>query len=146
YRRGYPTGEVVSLGQALKIVVDAFWGLLTMFIILGGILSGVFTPTESAAVACIYAFIVTMFVYRDYRWRDLPLLIARVVRTVGMVMMLIGFAAAFGYMMALMRLPAQVTDFFLAVSENKFVVLLLINCMLLILGCLMDMAPLILIC
>ncbi|HEX7074859.1 MAG TPA: TRAP transporter large permease [Hyphomicrobiaceae bacterium] len=144
--RQYPKGEVVSLRQAGKICVDAFWGLLTMFIILGGILSGVFTPTESAAVACVYAFIVTMFVYRDYKWRELPLLVARVVRTVGMVMMLIGFAAAFGYMMALMRLPAQVTQFFLSVSDNKYVILLLINAMLLLLGCLMDMAPLIVIC
>jgi len=146
YRRDYPKGEVVSLQQAAKICVDAFWGLLTMLIILGGILSGIFTPTESAAVACIYAFIITMFVYRDYKWRELPLLIARVVRTVGMVMMLIGFAGAFGYMMALMRLPAQVTQFFLSVTDNKYLTLLLINVMLLVLGCLMDMAPLIIIC
>lgn len=146
YRRDYPKGEVVSLQQAAKICVDAFWGLLTMLIILGGILSGIFTPTESAAVACIYAFIITMFVYRDYKWRELPLLIARVVRTVGMVMMLIGFAGAFGYMMALMRLPAQVTQFFVSVTDDKYLTLLLINVMLLVLGCLMDMAPLIIIC
>ena len=146
YRNGYPKGETVSLGEASKIVVDALLGLMTMFIILGGILSGVFTPTESAAIACIYAFIITMFVYRDYKWRELPLLMTRVVRTVGMVMMLIGFAAAFGYMMAIMQLPAKVTAFFLSVSDNKFVILLLINLLLLALGCIMDMAPLILIC
>jgi TRAP-type C4-dicarboxylate transport system, large permease component len=145
-RQNFPKGEVVSLREAAKICLDAFWGLLTMFIILGGILSGVFTPTESAAVACIYAFIITMFVYRDYKWRDLPLLVARVVRTVGMVMMLIGFAGGFGYMMALMRLPAQVTEFFLSVTSDKYLTLLLINIMLLMLGCLMDMAPLIIIC
>ncbi len=146
HTRQYPKGEVVSLWQAAKICIDAFWGLLTMFIILGGILSGVFTPTESAAVACIYAFIITMFVYRDYKWRELPLLVMRVVRTVGMVMMLIGFAAGFGYMMALMQLPTQVTQFFLSASDNKYVILLLINIMLLVLGSLMDMAPLIIIC
>lgn len=146
HRRNYPKGEIVSLRQALRTMVDAFWGLLTMFIILGGILSGVFTPTESAAVACLYAFIITMFVYRDYKWRELPLLMARVVRTVGMVMMLIGFAGAFGYMMALMQLPAQITQFFLSISDNKYVVLLLINFLLLMLGCMMDMAPLIIIC
>jgi len=146
HRHNYPKGEIVSLGQAVRTMVDAFWGLLTMFIILGGILSGVFTPTESAAVACIYAFIITMFVYRDYKCRELPLLMARVVRTVGMVMMLIGFAAAFGYMMALMQLPAMITQFFLSVSDNKYIILLLINIILLMLGCLMDMAPLIVIC
>jgi tripartite ATP-independent transporter DctM subunit len=146
YRDGHPKGELVSLGQALRIAGEASWGLGTMAIILGGILTGVFTATESAAVACVYAFVVTMFVYRDYRWRDLPLLMHRTVKTVGMVMVLIAFASAFGYIMALMRMPAHVTEFFLTLSHNKYVILLLINLMLLVLGCLMDMAPLILIC
>ena len=104
---------------------DAFWGLVTVVIILGGILSGVFTPTESAAVACVYAFLVTMFVYRDYKWRELPQLIDRVVRTVGMVMILIGFSIAFGYMMAIMQIPAKVTEFFVAISSDKYTFLLL---------------------
>ncbi len=86
HRQNFPKGEMVPLRQALKIALDAVWGLITIVIILGGILTGVFTPTESAAVACVYAFLVTMFVYRDCKWRDLPQLIARVVRTVGMVM------------------------------------------------------------
>ena len=146
HRRGYPKGEPVPLRQAVRTVIEAFYGLLTMVIILGGILSGVFTATESAAVACVYAFLVTMFVYRDYRWRELPKLLHRVVKTVAMVMILIGFASSFGYIMALMQLPAQVTAFFLTLSDNKFVILFLINIMLLVLGCLMDLAPLLLIC
>jgi tripartite ATP-independent transporter DctM subunit len=146
HREGYPKGEPVPLRQALKSAVEALWGLMTMVIILGGILSGVFTATESAAVACVWAFLVTMLVYRDYRWRDLPHLVHRTVKTVAMVMMLIAFASSFGYIMALMQLPAQVTQFFLTLSDNKYVILLLINVMLLVLGCLMDMAPLILIC
>jgi len=145
-REGYPRGEPVPFGQAVRIVIDALWGLGTMFIILGGILSGVFTATESASVACVYAFLVTMFVYRDYKWRDLPKLVHRTVKTVAMVMILIGFASAFGYMMAIMQLPAKLTAFFLTVSDNKYVVLLLINLMLLVLGALMDLAPLLLIC
>jgi tripartite ATP-independent transporter DctM subunit len=96
HRQQFPKGEVVSLRQALKIALDAVWGMITIAIILGGILTGVFTPTESAAVACVYAFFVTMFIYRDCKWRDLPHLIARVVRTVGMVMIMIGFSIAFG--------------------------------------------------
>lgn len=146
HREGYPKGEVIPLGQALKIAGEAMWGLGTMIIILGGILSGVFTATESAAVACVYAFVITMFVYRDYRWRDLHHLVHRTAKTVGMVMILIAFASAFGYIMALMRIPAYVTEFFLTLSDNKYVILLLINLMLLVLGTLMDMAPLILIC
>lgn len=145
-REEYPKGEPVPFRSAVKITIEALWGFGTMLIILGGILGGVFTPTESAAVACIYAFLVTMFVYRDYRWRDLHLLVHRTVKTVAMVMMLIAFASSFGYIMALMQLPAKVTEFFLTISENKYVILLLINLMLLFLGTLMDMAPLILIC
>ncbi len=146
HRHGYPKGEPIPFRQAIKMALEALWGLGTMVIILGGILGGVFTATESAAVACVYAFLVTMLVYRDYRWRDLPHLVHRTVKTVAMVMILIAFASSFGYIMALMQLPAKVTAFFLTVSENKYVILLLINIMLLILGCLMDMAPLILIC
>jgi tripartite ATP-independent transporter DctM subunit len=145
YRNGHPTGEAVPLRDALKIAFEAVWGLVTLLIILGGILGGVFTAIEAGAVACVYAFIVTMFIYRDYRWRDLPLLVYRTLRTVSMVMMLIACAASVGYMMALMQMPAHITAFFLTLSSNKYVILILINVMLLVLGCLVDMAPSILI-
>ena len=145
-KRNYPRGEPVALKDVPKIVVDALWGLVTVVIIMGGILTGVFTPTESAAVACVYAFLVTFLVYRDYNWRDLPHLIHRVVKTVSMVMMLIGFSVAFGYMMAIMQIPAKVTYFFLSISENKYVFLLLVNLLLLLLGTFMDLAPMLLIC
>lgn len=145
-RDNFPKGEVIPLGQALKIAGEAFWGLVTVVIIIGGILSGIFTPTESAAVACIYSFLVTMFIYRDYKWSELPLLIGRVVRTVGMVMIMIGFSIAFGYMMAMMQIPAKVTAFFVAISNDKYTFLLLINILLLILGTFMDLAPMLLIC
>ncbi|HSB69558.1 MAG TPA: TRAP transporter large permease [Candidatus Methylomirabilis sp.] len=146
YQRGYPRDEVVSLRQAGKIALDAFWGLGTVVIILGGILSGIFTATESAAVACVYAFIVTMFVYRDYKWRDLPRLMHAMVKTVAMVMILIGFSAAFGYLMALMQVPAKMSAFVLGITQNKYVMLFMLNILLLVLGTFMDMAPMILIC
>ena len=144
-RKNYPKGEVIPLRQALKICLDAMWGLMTMVIILGGILSGVFTANESASIAVVWAFFVTMFIYRDYKWRDLPKLVHRTVKTVTIVMILIGFAASFGYMMTLMQIPLKVTTFFTSVSDNKYVVLMMINVMLLVLGTLMDMSPLILI-
>jgi tripartite ATP-independent transporter DctM subunit len=122
------------------------WGLITVFIIIAGILLGIFTAIEAGAVACIWAFCVTMFIYRDYRWKDLPGLVHRTLKTVAMVMTLIAMASSFGYIMALMQMPATITKFFLTISENKYVILMLINFMLLVLGCLMDMAPLILIC
>ena len=146
YRQNFPKGEVISFRQALCIAADAFWGLITVIIILGGILSGIFTPTESAAVASVYAFLVTMFVYRDYKWKDLPLLVARVVRTVGMVMIMIGFSIAFGYMMAIMRVPAIATEFFVQISSDKYMFLFYVNLMLLFLGTFMDLAPMLLIC
>jgi tripartite ATP-independent transporter DctM subunit len=146
YRNDYPKGEVVAMRQALKIALDAIWGMITIAIILGGILSGLFTPTESGAVACVYAFLVTMFVYRDVKWSELPKLIARVVRTVGMVMIMIGFSIAFGYMMAIMRVPAMATQFFVDISSDKYMFLLWVNVLLLALGTFMDLAPMLLIC
>jgi tripartite ATP-independent transporter DctM subunit len=145
-KRNFPTDEPVPLARVPRIILDAVWGLITIVIIMGGILSGVFTATESAAVACVYAFVVTVFVYRDYKLRDLPHLLHRVVKTVAMVMMLIGFSVAFGYMMALMRIPAIMTELFLGISDNKYVFLLLVNVLLLVLGTFMDLAPMLLIC
>ena len=146
YRDGHPRGQTVPLREAVKITIDALWGLITLGIILGGILGGVFTAIEAGAVACVWAFLVTMFVYRDYRWRDLPPLIHRTLRTVAMVMTLIACASSVGYVMALTQMPAKITAFFLTISSDKNVILLLINIMLLVLGCLLDMAPSILIC
>jgi tripartite ATP-independent transporter DctM subunit len=144
-KRNYPKGETIPMKQAIAICVDALWGLLTMVIILGGILSGIFTATESAAIAVLWAFFVTMFIYRDYKWNELPKLVHRTVKTLAIVMILIGFAASFGYIMTLMQIPQQITSLFTSISNDKYAVLLMINVLLLILGTLMDMAPLILI-
>jgi tripartite ATP-independent transporter DctM subunit len=146
YKRGYPKGEVVPFKQALKIAAESIWGLMTVVIILGGILSGVFTATESGSIACAYAFLVSMFIYKEAKWKDLPQLLARVSRTVGMVMIMVGFSVAFAYIMALIRLPSIATEFFLSISDSKYVFLMLINILLLILGTFMDLAPMLLIC
>src|SRR5712692_9746739 len=146
HRDGHPRGQTVPLRDAIKITFEALWGLITLAIILGGILLGVFTAIEAGAVACVWAFFVTMFIYRDYRWRDLPALIHRTLNTVAMVMTLIACASSVGYVMALTQMPAKITAFFLTISSDKNVILFLINILLLILGCLVDMAPSILIC
>jgi tripartite ATP-independent transporter DctM subunit len=146
YRDGHPRGTMVPLRDAGKIVTEALWGLITLAIILGGILGGVFTAIEAGAVACVWAFLVTMFVYRDYRWRDLPALVHRTLSTVAMVMTLIACASSVGYVMALTQMPGKITAFFLTISSDKNVILFLINILLLVLGCLVDMAPSILIC
>jgi len=146
YRDGHPRGTAMPMKDAIKISIDAAWGLITLVIIIGGILGGVFTAIEAGAVACVWAFFVTMFIYCDYAWRDLPKLLHRTLKTVTMVMTLIAFAASVGYVMAMTQMPAKITALFLSISDNKYVILFLINVMLLILGCLVDMAPSILIC
>lgn len=144
-KNNYPKEARVELKRKIKIASDAIWGLVTIVIISGGILSGFFTPTESGAIACIWAMFVTFFVYREYKLKDFPKLIHRTIKTVTMVMVLIAFAAAFGSVMTLVGLPQEISAALLSLSDNKYVILLIINIMLLLLGCLMDMAPLILI-
>jgi tripartite ATP-independent transporter DctM subunit len=146
HRDKFPKGEPVTWAEARRISIDALWGLVTVFIILGGILGGIFTPTESAAVACVWAFFVTMFIYRSYRWRDLPTMLGKVIRTTGMVMIMIGFSVAFAYMMTLMGIPRKATEFFTAISSDKYMFLLYVNLLLLFLGTFMDLAPMLLIC
>lgn len=141
YRDRHPKGDAVPLRYALKIMVDALWGLITIVIILGGVLGGVFSAVEAGTVARVWACCVAMFVYRDYRWRDLPVLVHRTLRTVAMVMTLIAFAAGVGYLMVPMQVPAQITAFFLTLSHDKYVILMLINMMLLLLGCFTTWRP-----
>lgn len=145
HKRGYPKGERIPFRQALKIFFDAFWGLFTVVIIMGGILSGIFTASESAAIACLWAFFVTMFIYRDFKWSQLHILLFRTIKTVTIVMVLIAFAAGFGAVMTFMQLPTIITEAFTSLSDNKYVILMCINILLLVVGTLMDMAPLILI-
>lgn len=145
-RDNFPKGDPINVRQGLRIAYEAVWGLVTVIIILGGILSGIFTPTESAAVACVWALLVTVLIYRDYNISELPALIGRVVRTTGMVMIMIGFSVAFAYMMTLMRIPMKATELFVAISSDKYTFLLYVNVLLLVLGTFMDLAPMLLIC
>jgi tripartite ATP-independent transporter DctM subunit len=125
---------------------EALWGIVTLAIVLGGILTGVFTPIEAGAVACVWAFFVTMFIYRDYKWSELPQLAYRTLQTVAMVLTLVATASCFGYIAAIMQMPAKMTEFFVAISSNKYVLLMWLNIMLLVLGTALDLAPLLLIC
>lgn len=144
YRDGHPAAEAVPLRAALHAGIDGVLGLMTVVIVVGGLLVG-FTAVEAAAMACVWAFLITIFVYRELRWRDLPRLVHSTVRTVALVMMLIAMASSFAYVMMLMQAPARIAAFFLALSDNRYVVLVFINIMLLVLCCLIDTAPLILI-
>lgn len=142
-RRNYPKGEAMSFKKIVRVTIDALWAIMTTLIILGGVIGGIFTATESAAIACIYAFVVSMFVYKELNWKDLPKLLSNVVNTLCLSFSLIAAAAAFGYVLAFLKVPALLTNFLISVTDNKVILLLLINLMLLFLGCIMDMAPII---
>lgn len=144
-RRGYPKEERVAISELPRIVWEGLLGLITPVIIIGGILSGVFTATESAAVACVYAFFLTFVVYREIPLRDIVKILKNTFRTLAIVLFLIAAASAFGYMLAFLQVPTLITEFLLGFSDNPIVILLLINVLLLFLGAVMDMAPLILI-
>jgi tripartite ATP-independent transporter DctM subunit len=144
-RRGYPAEPWAGFRQLAWTFVDALPGLLTAVIILGGVLSGIFTVTESAAFGTIWALVVTVLVYRNLSWPDFKVAVAASVRTSAVVFLLVGTATAFAYLLALYRLPDLLTEAMLAISSNPVVILLLINLCLLLLGCVMDMAALILI-
>lgn len=144
-KRGYPRGDMVPLREAGKIFFDAFWGLLTAVIIVGAVIFGFATATESAAVAVVYAFIVTFAIYREIGLNRFPRMLMESIKTISMVMLLIATASAFGFMLAYLGVPDRVASALESVTQNKYVMLLLINIVLLALGCIMDMAPLILI-
>src|SRR5712675_737649 len=116
YRDKHPKGERVPIRQAIGMLGEAVWG------------------------------IVTLFIYRDYKWSELPLLVYRTLQTVAMVLTLVATASCFGYVAALMQMPAKMTEFFVAISSNKYMLLMWLNIMLLILGTALDLAPLLLIC
>jgi len=144
--RHYPKGEKYNLKEALKISLECSAGLFTVVLIMGGVFAGIVTANESAVLACIWAFFIALFVYRGITVKDIWPILKRVLGTLAMVMSLIAASSAFGYMMTILHIPTLITRGLLTVSENKYVLLLLINIALLMLGTIMDMAPLILIC
>ncbi|TCL00774.1 tripartite ATP-independent transporter DctM subunit [Shimia isoporae] len=145
-KHNYPAEQFPGWGEVARTSLAAIPGLVTAVIIVGGVLSGIFTVTESGAFGAIYALLLTFFVYRTLDWNGFKTAVVQAVRTTAMVMVLIGFASSFAYLLALYQVPEKLGDFMLGISESKFAILLMINLMLLVLGMIMDMAALILIC
>ncbi len=145
-KRGYKAEVFPGFTALFLSFIAALPGLFTAVIIVGGVLSGIFTVTESGAFGAIYAALVTLLVYRSLTWTNFRTAVVNSVRTTSMVMILIACAAAFAYMLTYFQVPTQMIDFMLSISENPIAIILMINVMLLILGMIMDMAALILIC
>ena len=145
-KRNYPAEPFPGFASLAVSFASVLPGLFTAVIIVGGVLSGVFTVTESGAFGAIYAALVTLIVYRALTWERFKLAVARAVRTTSMVMILVACAAAFAYMLTFYQVPSRMITFMTGISENPIAILLMINLMLLVLGMIMDMAALILIC
>ncbi|MBL8589697.1 MAG: TRAP transporter large permease [Methylobacteriaceae bacterium] len=145
-RRGYPTGAFPGFAMIGRSLLRALPGILLIGIIFGGVRSGVFTATESSCVAVIYAAIVASLVYREMGWASFWQATLGAVRTTAMVLLVIGAAGAFGWLMAFLQVPQKLVLAMRGVSDDPFVVLLMINVILIVLGTFMDMAPMIIIC
>lgn len=145
-KRGYK-GEAFPGWNALIIsFIASLPGLMTAVIIVGGVLSGILTVTESGAFGAIYAIAVTGLVYRELTWASFKAAVVQSVKTTSLVMILVGCASAFSYLLALYNVPEMLTTGLMAISDKPVVIFLMLNIILLILGMIMDMAALILIC
>lgn len=144
-KRNYPTEIFPGWGALGNLFINAIPGILLIAIIFGGVRSGIFTASESSCIAAVYALGVTTLAYRTMNWRDFLEATKAAVRTTAMVLLVIGCAASFGWLLAFLRIPAELVNFMREVSSNPIVILLLINVVLLILGTFMDMSPLIVI-
>jgi len=145
-KRGYAAEKFPGWTVLVLSFLGAIPGLLTAVIIVGGVLSGVFTATESGAFGALYAFVVTLIVYRAITWSNFKTAVVSSVRTTSMVMILIACASSFAYMLTILRVPNLTIEFLTGLTENPILILLMINAVLLLLGMIMDMAALILIC
>jgi len=144
-KRGYPADPFPGFARVGYYLLASLPGILLIGIIFGGVRSGVFTATESSCIAVLYAFLVAMLVYRELNWEGFIEAIMGAVRTTAMVLLVIGTAASFGWLMAFLQVQTLIIAAISAVSDNPIIVLLMINIILLVLGTFMDMAPMVII-
>lgn len=143
-KRNYPTGESVALKEVPKVVFDSFLGLFTIIIIIGGIVAGVFTATESAAVAVVYVLFLSLFVYKSLTIREIIRIFDRSIGTLSMIIAIISTSSAFAWLLAYLNIPQLLLNSLLNLTESRIILLLLINVILLFLGMIMDMGIIIL--
>lgn len=144
-KRHYPKGDKFSLKRFIKQLATSFWALAAIIIVVVGVVGGVFTATESAAIAVIYSLFVSVFIYKGLNWKGVWQSLGQCVDTLAIVLILIATSSAFGYCLTLLHVPATAANLITSVSDNPIVIALLLNVILLVLGCIMDMAPIILI-
>ena len=144
-KRNYPKGEKFSLKAFVKQLLKSFWALAAVLIVVIGVVGGVFTATESAAIAVIYSLFVSVFIYKGLNWKGVWNSLEKCIETLSIVLILIAMSAAFGNCLTLLHVPAKAAALITSISSSPVVVILLLNLILLLLGMIMDMAPIILI-
>ncbi|MGU8582373.1 TRAP transporter large permease [Clostridium perfringens] len=141
----YSSKYIITFKEAIKIFIDALPSLALIFIIIGGIVGGVFTATEGAAVAVVYSFILSFFFYKSIKLKDIPRILLETVEMTGIIIFLIGVSSIMSWVMAFTNIPNAITELLLGISSNPIVILLIMNLVLLIVGTFMDLTPAILI-
>ncbi len=144
-KRNYPKGEAFSVINLLKQFAVSFWALAAVLIVVVGVVGGVFTATESAAVAVIYSLLVSVFIYKGLDWKGVWKVLDVCVDTLSIVLILIATSSIFGFALTRLRVPSLAASAIINLTDNPILLALLLNLILLILGCIMDMAPIILI-
>lgn len=144
-KRNYPKGEKFNIINFFKQLGTSFWALAAIIIVVVGVVGGAFTATESAAIAVIYSLLVSVFIYRGLDWKGVWKALDECVNTLAIVLILIATSAVFGNCLTMLHVPDLAAKAIISVTDNRVVLILLINLILLILGCIMDMAPIILI-
>ena len=137
-KRNYPKSEGFSGKKVASEFVSALWALMAPVIILGGILGGVFTPTEAAAVAVIYSFFVGKFIFREISWKDLPGILFQSGITTGAILLIISLANVFAWVIAANQIPLRLSSLFLSATDNPYVFLFIVNILLLLVGMFME--------
>ncbi len=143
--RKYPVGSGFRLGESVKRFLDAIPSLLLILIVMGGIIAGYFTATEASAVAVLYTFILSVLIYREVKFKELPSVLLSTALTTAVVMLLIGTSMGMSWILAYTNIPQTVSTALITLTENKFAILLIINFILLFVGAFMDMTPAVLI-
>jgi len=144
-KRGLPFEPRSPLKDVWISFKDSILAILTIVIIMGGILSGVFTPTEASIIAATYCFIVGFFVYKEITLKDIPRILVQTGLTTGMVILVVATASSFGWILSAERIPTAIANAIFAISSNKYIILILINALLLFLGTFLDIAPIIIV-
>lgn len=144
-KQKYPISERISFSKSIKILWDAIPSLLLIVIVIGGIVAGYFTATEASAIAVLYTFILAVFIYKEIKFRDLSKIFLESAITTSIVMLLIGTSIAMSWVMAYANIPQSITDSLIGLSDNPFIIMLVINIILLVVGTFMDVTPAVLI-